>query len=139
MPQAQRDLALRSITIAQQGLDITVNSPAYREGMKYGTAHYDFFSLVLTGSRTSRSLHSCNCDFCRYIPITIGSPFVRFSNHLAPVEVNTPPSPNECNMQDITVHVERLASLMAESTLYVTSGHSTFSDLAAQYLENAMH
>lgn len=36
MPQAQRDLALRSITIAQQGLDITVSSPAYREGMKYG-------------------------------------------------------------------------------------------------------
>lgn len=36
MPQVQRDLALKSIVIAQQGLDITVNSPAYREGMKYG-------------------------------------------------------------------------------------------------------
>jgi len=39
MPQVQRDLALRSIQIAQQGLDITVNSPAYREGMKYGKSH----------------------------------------------------------------------------------------------------
>lgn len=36
MPASQRDLALRSIKIAQQGLDITVNSASYREGMKYG-------------------------------------------------------------------------------------------------------
>ena len=36
MPPAQRDLALRSIHIGRQILDITVNSPAYREGMKYG-------------------------------------------------------------------------------------------------------
>lgn len=36
MPEVQRDLAIRSIQIARQGLDITVNSPAYREGMKYG-------------------------------------------------------------------------------------------------------
>jgi len=36
MPAVQRELALRSIDIARQGLDITVNSPAYREGMKYG-------------------------------------------------------------------------------------------------------
>ncbi|KAJ7225689.1 hypothetical protein GGX14DRAFT_640350 [Mycena pura] len=35
MPPQQRTLALRSIQIARQGLDITVNSPAYREGMKY--------------------------------------------------------------------------------------------------------
>lgn len=40
MPQVQRDLALRSIQIAQQGLGITVNSPAYREGMKYGRTRY---------------------------------------------------------------------------------------------------
>jgi hypothetical protein len=36
MPKAQRDLAIRSIQIARQGLDITVNSPSYSEGMKYG-------------------------------------------------------------------------------------------------------
>jgi hypothetical protein len=36
MPQAQRDLAIRSIRIARQSLEITVSSPAYREGMKYG-------------------------------------------------------------------------------------------------------
>src|ERR1700722_698384 len=33
MPERQRQLALRSIHIARQGLDITVNSPTYREGM----------------------------------------------------------------------------------------------------------
>lgn len=36
MPHAQRDLAIRSIQIGRQILDITVNSQAYREGMKYG-------------------------------------------------------------------------------------------------------
>lgn len=36
MPPAQRDLAIRSIRIGLQVLEITVNSPAYREGMKYG-------------------------------------------------------------------------------------------------------
>lgn len=36
MPPSQRQLAIRSVQIAHQGLDITVNSPAYREGMKYG-------------------------------------------------------------------------------------------------------
>jgi hypothetical protein len=38
MPIAQRELAIRSIQIARQGLEITVTSPAYREGMKYGGA-----------------------------------------------------------------------------------------------------
>lgn len=36
MPPAQRELAIRSIQIGRQILEITVNSPAYREGMKYG-------------------------------------------------------------------------------------------------------
>jgi hypothetical protein len=36
MPPNQRELARRSIEIARQGLDITVNSPSYREGMKFG-------------------------------------------------------------------------------------------------------
>lgn len=40
MPKAQRDLAIRSIQIARKGLDITVNSPSYSEGMKYGKSIY---------------------------------------------------------------------------------------------------
>lgn len=36
MPPGQKELAIRSIQIGRQILDITVNSPAYREGMKYG-------------------------------------------------------------------------------------------------------
>lgn len=40
MPKVQRDLAIRSIRIARQGLDITVNSPSYSEGMKYGESTY---------------------------------------------------------------------------------------------------
>lgn len=36
MPKVQKDLAIRSIQIARQAIDITVNSPSYSEGMKYG-------------------------------------------------------------------------------------------------------
>jgi hypothetical protein len=36
MHPAQKELAIRSIRIARQGLNVTINSPAYREGMKYG-------------------------------------------------------------------------------------------------------
>ena len=36
MPDAQRQLAIRSIHVARKCLDITLTSPAYREGMKYG-------------------------------------------------------------------------------------------------------
>ena len=36
MPATQRELAIRSIQIARQGLDITLNAASYREGMKYG-------------------------------------------------------------------------------------------------------
>lgn len=46
MPIAQRELAIRSIQIARQGLEITVTSPAYREGMKYGRVPFP----TLTGS-----------------------------------------------------------------------------------------
>jgi hypothetical protein len=36
MPNSQREVAIKSIQIARQILDMTVNSPSYREGMKYG-------------------------------------------------------------------------------------------------------
>jgi hypothetical protein len=36
MPASQREVAIKSIQIARQGLDITVNSHSYREGMKFG-------------------------------------------------------------------------------------------------------
>jgi len=36
MPDAQRQLAIRSIHVARKCLDITLTSPSYREGMKYG-------------------------------------------------------------------------------------------------------
>ena len=41
MPTAQKQLALRSIDITWQGLDLMVNSLAYREGMKYGAMQYE--------------------------------------------------------------------------------------------------
>lgn len=47
MPPAQRELAIRSIQIGRQILDITVNSPSYREGMKYGT----FFVRIVVRRR----------------------------------------------------------------------------------------
>ncbi|KAJ3734654.1 hypothetical protein DFJ43DRAFT_1060921 [Lentinula guzmanii] len=49
MPHMQRDLAIRSIQIARQGLDITVNSPAYREGMKYAV-HYTHATATFAAS-----------------------------------------------------------------------------------------
>jgi hypothetical protein len=36
MPREQREIASRSIKIARQCMEITINSPAYKEGMKYG-------------------------------------------------------------------------------------------------------
>ncbi|KAJ6519653.1 hypothetical protein C8R45DRAFT_952252 [Mycena sanguinolenta] len=49
MPPKQKDLALRSIQIARQGLDMTVNSPAYREGMKYAV-HYTHATATFAAS-----------------------------------------------------------------------------------------
>jgi hypothetical protein len=49
MPAAQRELAVRSIQIARQGLEITVNSPAYREGMKYAV-HYTHATATFAAS-----------------------------------------------------------------------------------------
>ncbi|KAH9937267.1 uncharacterized protein B0H18DRAFT_969848 [Fomitopsis serialis] len=49
MPPAQRDLAIRSIQIGCQVLDITVNSPAYREGMKYAV-HYTHATATFSAS-----------------------------------------------------------------------------------------
>lgn len=49
MPAAQRDLAIKSITIALKGLDITVNSPSYREGMKYAV-HYTHATATFAAS-----------------------------------------------------------------------------------------
>ncbi|KAJ7275211.1 hypothetical protein B0H12DRAFT_1086259 [Mycena haematopus] len=49
MPTQQKELALRSIQIARQGLDITVNSPAYREGMKYAV-HYTHATATFAAS-----------------------------------------------------------------------------------------
>ncbi|KAH9948236.1 hypothetical protein B0H21DRAFT_848279 [Amylocystis lapponica] len=49
MPLAQRDLAVRSIQIGRQILDITVNSPAYREGMKYAV-HYTHATATFSAS-----------------------------------------------------------------------------------------
>ncbi|KAI9069411.1 hypothetical protein FKP32DRAFT_1617242 [Trametes sanguinea] len=49
MPPAQRELAIRSIQIGRQILDITVNSPSYREGMKYAV-HYTHATATFSAS-----------------------------------------------------------------------------------------
>ncbi|KAF8167734.1 hypothetical protein B0H34DRAFT_682848 [Crassisporium funariophilum] len=63
MPPAQRELAIRSIQIARQGLDITVNSPAYREGMKYAV-HYTHATATFAASFLLRlaRLFPNDCD-----------------------------------------------------------------------------
>ncbi|KAI0639613.1 hypothetical protein C8Q77DRAFT_1082056 [Trametes polyzona] len=59
MPPAQRELAIRSIQIGRQILDITVNSPSYREGMKYAV-HYTHATATFSASFLLR--------LCRLIP-----------------------------------------------------------------------
>ncbi|KAF8640547.1 hypothetical protein AX17_000209 [Amanita inopinata Kibby_2008] len=68
MPVAQRELAIRSIHIARQGLDITVNSPTYREGMRYAV-HYTHAAATFAASfllRLARLFpNDCNIDDVR--------------------------------------------------------------------------
>ncbi|KIM66353.1 hypothetical protein SCLCIDRAFT_1211595 [Scleroderma citrinum Foug A] len=63
MPKAQRELALRSIQTARQGLDITVNSPSYSEGMKYAV-HYTHATATFAASFLLRlaRLFPNDCD-----------------------------------------------------------------------------
>ncbi|KAF8898911.1 hypothetical protein BD779DRAFT_1666670 [Infundibulicybe gibba] len=63
MPDVQRQLALRSIDIARKGLDITVNSPAYREGMRYAV-HYTHATATFAASFLLRlaRLFPNDCD-----------------------------------------------------------------------------
>jgi len=63
VPSAQKDVAIRSIHIAQQILDITVNSPAYREGMKYAV-HYTHATATFSASLLLRlaRLFPDECD-----------------------------------------------------------------------------
>ncbi|KAL4241807.1 Protease transcriptional activator prtT [Abortiporus biennis] len=49
MPPAQKELAIRSIQIGRQILEITVNSPSYREGMKYAV-HYTHATATFSAS-----------------------------------------------------------------------------------------
>ncbi|KAF7799345.1 hypothetical protein EIP86_010577 [Pleurotus ostreatoroseus] len=80
MLAAQRDIALRSIQIGRQILDITVNSQAYREGMKYAV-HYTHATATFSASMLLR--------LARLFP-------------------------DQCNIEDIRILVERLAALLAE-------------------------
>ncbi|KAF8634474.1 hypothetical protein AX15_000914 [Amanita polypyramis BW_CC] len=68
MPQAQRELAIQSIYIARQVLEITVNSPTYREGMRYAV-HYTHAAATFAASfllRLSRLFPTdCNVEEVR--------------------------------------------------------------------------
>nr|BCB28855.1 Zn(2)-C6 fungal-type domain-containing protein [Mycoleptodonoides aitchisonii] len=79
MPPAQRELAIRSIQIGRQILEITVNSPAYREGMKYAV-HYTHATATFCASFLLR--------LCRF--------------------------PDQCNLEEIRMLVERLSALLSE-------------------------
>ncbi|KAI0347809.1 hypothetical protein BDW22DRAFT_1384698 [Trametopsis cervina] len=80
MPPAQREFAIRSIIIGRQILDTTVNSPAYREGMKYAV-HYTHAAATFSAS---------------------------FLLRLARL------FPEECDVHEVRVLVERLAALLSE-------------------------
>jgi hypothetical protein len=76
MPSTQRDLSIHSIHIARQVLEITVNSPTYREGMRYGTSKHPCPIVCLTLSSLSRSLHPRCCNLCCFFPPSLGSTVV---------------------------------------------------------------
>jgi hypothetical protein len=77
MPSTQRDLSIRSIHIARQVLEITVNSPTYREGMRYGTSKRPYPIVVcLTLSSISRSLYPCCRNLCCFLPPSLGQTIV---------------------------------------------------------------
>lgn len=63
MHPLQRELAVRSINIAIQILDITVNSPSYREGMRYAV-HYTHVTATFAASFLLRlaRLFPSECD-----------------------------------------------------------------------------
>jgi len=68
MPPAQREVAVRSILIALKGLDMTVNSPSYREGMKYAV-HYTHATATFSASLLLRLARlfpdECNIESAR--------------------------------------------------------------------------
>ncbi|KAF8745103.1 hypothetical protein AX14_010573 [Amanita brunnescens Koide BX004] len=68
MPPTQRELSIRSIHTARQVLDITVNSPTYREGMRYAV-HYTHAAATFAASfllRLGRLFpNDCNADEVR--------------------------------------------------------------------------
>jgi hypothetical protein len=72
----QRDLAIRSIQIARKGLDVTVKSPAYREGMKYGMRLLPVFPVVISPFDFSGSLYSRDCHLCCLVPASFGTTLV---------------------------------------------------------------
>jgi len=49
MPASQREVAIKSMQIARQGLDMTVKSHSYREGMKYAV-HYTHATATFAAS-----------------------------------------------------------------------------------------
>lgn len=117
MPPAQRDLAVRSIQIGRQILEITVSSPAYREGMKYGSSSVtlprvypqidsDIQQRFTTPTRLQRfRLRSC-CGFlgsCEFWTWAYRHP-----------STNASCSPDQCNLHEIRTAVEQLAALLAE-------------------------
>ena len=77
MLAAQRELAIKSIKIGRQILDITVNSPSYREGMKYGQSHsISPAYMPFKDDFDSCTLYPRNCYLFCIIFTSIISPFV---------------------------------------------------------------
>lgn len=115
MPPAQRDLAIRSIRIGLQVLEITVNSPAYREGMKYGMHYVDSSGL-------SAHIRRQPCTIpMQLLPSPLRSycawrDSCKYQSHLIYNDPLTSCSPDQCNMDDVRHMVERLSMLLSEGS-----------------------
>ncbi|KAH0838170.1 hypothetical protein J3R83DRAFT_6421 [Lanmaoa asiatica] len=97
MPKVQRDLAIRSIQIARQGMDITANSPSYSEGMKYGESTFSPCSQHVVDTLVAVHYTHATATFAASFLLRLSRLF-----------------PNDCDVQDIRSQVERVAALMSQ-------------------------
>jgi hypothetical protein len=97
MPPQQREVAIRSINIARQSLDITINSPAYRELLPY-SVHYTLATATFAASfllRLTRLLLSPQLS-----PLAAPSSLLN--------------SPDDCDANEIRIEIERLSNLLGD-------------------------
>jgi hypothetical protein len=117
MPEAQRLLALRSIDIARKGLDITIHSPSYREGMKYGALLNMVLRLsCLTPQSAAVHYTHATATFAASFLLRLAQLLCVATLLALPPTNDFGTSPDDCDLDEIRAHVEELVTLLSEGT-----------------------